>query len=1534
MDNNIFVLTDQGISYQMFLPDHATDYIQKKVAETGTPYEVDMLRDMGARLAPGDLALDIGANIGNHSLYLAAVYGCEVIAFEPNAHLANSLVQSAKFNDLDARIKVIAKGVGVKPGLATFSARRPDNLGAQSLLEGEGEIPVVTLDDQHLGKRVKLIKIDVEGMELAVLRGAEGLIARDRPVLYVESSTESAFRELMSFLQKQNYLFSDTFNATPTHLFLPAETVTTEQHLQHLTTRKVLESYRNAAEIATLRETLNNANLKYRAVTQQLADARVTASQTSDGAQTDALHIANMKCRAVTKQLAAARESLHAAAITAEATDRQTKALRQEVAELEARLHEKFSDNAPPLDREAGSSVSPEMVASWILALPLSPIDAARRFAALSDRIRPQFPDQALALIRAAYELDPSPRIARKIGFALIETGAAEDALKILQPVLDGLNLSSREDRLLKFAREGHDATTLKVRAGRAVRSSLRVAAIMDEFTYTGYAPECELQQLSPRNWETELEDFRPELLLVESAWRGLNEEWGPKVGKLSGEVKGVLEWCRSRNVPTAFWNKEDPVHFDTFLTTAQRFDVVFTTDIDCIPRYKAALGHDRVHLLPFACQPEIHNPLEIGPRKDAFCFAGAYYVRYPDRTRDLDDFLNKLSGYRPFEIFDRNFGKDHADYMFPEGYQKYIVGTLPPSEIDRAYKGYTFGINLNSVKNSQSMYARRVYELLASNTRIISNYSRGLRLMFGDLVVSTDSGEEALRRVRKQDELGLTARLRLAGLRKALSEHTYGHRLARVAYHAGVDVPDPASLAQITLLAQAKTLSEAESLLAQVRRQKVTGMRVILVIPAEIDLPAADLPCPMRRMTPEDAAHVRLGNLVSGDEWVAGLVAGDYYGANYLTDLILATRYSDAVAIGKAAYHRIDESAVALVDGPSYVSVDRLPFRRLLLRGDQTPAARLDRWLETLHEAILERTNLLALDPFGYCEGGALQSEDEELVQAAVEDLPELNVGMAEADLAERANAMPPAPDVEINVPFISGAALVADMPKPGSGKITWKTHGKGVCRLTSTLGDENHLYVYERKERPLPELRGEDGRFRAHPQVGPGLNTEFVVVWLDSQRQKLGHQMLHPNRNTRLEPSEGTEFVRFGIRLRGPGSCDVHGILLGDRHPAPRPIFSGSKLLLLTNHYPSYQHLYRNGFVHSRVRAYRELGGITPDIYRLRPEQDLSWHEFQNIDCMTGSAEQLDLLLGSGQYDHVLVHFLDEPMWRVLERYVDKVRVTVWVHGAEVQPWWRRTFNYSTEEELEKAKEDSDQRLAFWQRLFAPLPKNLRFIFVSQNFANEVFEDLKVICPPDQFEIIHNPVDDQLFTYNEKSVEQRGKVLSIRPFSSAKYANDLSVSAILALQQRDFFNELEFRIIGDGPQFDEITAPLIDIPNVSCEKRFLSQPEIASLHREYGIFLNPTRWDSQGVSRDEAMSSGLVPVTSRVAAIPEFMDESCGYMAEPEDAENLASAIVDMWKDPEIFLRKSRAAAERVRRQSAKEKIARAELRVIQEC
>ncbi|MFO7908288.1 MAG: glycosyltransferase [Pirellulaceae bacterium] len=154
------------------------------------------------------------------------------------------------------------------------------------------------------------------------------------------------------------------------------------------------------------------------------------------------------------------------------------------------------------------------------------------------------------------------------------------------------------------------------------------------------------------------------------------------------------------------------------------------------------------------------------------------------------------------------------------------------------------------------------------------------------------------------------------------------------------------------------------------------------------------------------------------------------------------------------------------------------------------------------------------------------------------------------------------------------------------------------------------------------------------------------------------------------------------------------------------------------------------------------------------------------------------------------------------------------------------------------------------------------------------------------------------------------------LRP--SRQYANDLSVEAINVLSKEPFFNELQFRLIGDGALFEETVAPLRDFPNVKIERRFLTQNEIAALHKEYGIFLCPSRWDSQGVSRDEAMSSGLVPVTSSIAAIPEFADKDCAVLVPSESAEELAQGIIRLYNNPDRFEALSISAARRVREQS----------------
>ncbi|RCL29141.1 methyltransferase type 12 [Pseudomonas sp. AFG_SD02_1510_Pfu_092] len=1054
--------------------------------------------------------------------------------------------------------------------------------------------------------------------------------------------------------------------------------------------------------------------------------------------------------------------------------------------------------------------------------------------------------------------------------------------------------------------------------------SRLKVACVMDEFTFGSYRYECDLMQLTPGNWKAELEGFGPELLFIESAWRGKDELWGSKVGHNSQELQDILAWCRQNKVPTVFWNKEDPVHFETFLTTAKHFDHVFTTDIDCIHRYKGALGHERVYLLPFACQPALHNPIELYERKDAFCFAGAYYARYPERTRDLGNFVCELPKFRPLEIFDRNFGKNDANYQFPDEYQPYIVGTLPFEKIDTAYKGYRYAINLNSIKQSQSMFARRVFELLGCNTITVSNFSRGVRLLFGDLVVTTDNGEEMLRRLQLLAQNPLNNdKLKLAALRKVMQEHTYTQRLEYVLSKVTGTVTAQ-RLPEIVVVCEAQDRQQFDMLRAHLNRQAYSQVRMVIITDAYQSSIVSDDPR-ILVFKPAQLKKSSLGELVGNTPWVAAFVPDDYYGPNYLLDLALATRYSRAQMVGKAAHFTCKgQEAELQANEQAYRPAQTLSARRALVATEIVAGQPLLNWLKGLPSLEYAHEQGLAIDPFNYCENGSAQQDH---ISAKVDDL-DLNVGMSIDQLQARAQAIAPL-KVSHDSPEITGRTL-AGMFGVKHNKFLDLTVDLDNWRVSSKLADGKHEYVYALNEASLDQLNIQDRKLKLYLDCTPGLNLQLVVLFLDAEKQRISHVMQHANRNQTCEVPPEAAFVRFGLRAYASGNTEIKALVLGHRNLQPSEMLGRSQHLVVTNHYPAYEDLYRNGFVHSRVMAYQEQN-LNVDIFRMRRNQAVSYHEFQNVDVVTGCQTTLAKMLESGQYKSVLVHFLDPDMWEVLKRFAHRVKVVVWVHGAEVQPWWRREYNYSDEHQLALAKAESEKRMAFWRETLSNMPANLKLVFVSRYFAEEVMEDVGFRIPEDRYEIIHNPIDTETFSYQAKPEAQRMKLLSIRPYASAKYANDLSVKAIELLAKKPYFNDLEFRMIGDGVLFEDTLAPLRKFSNVTIERGFLKHQEIAALHKQYGLFLCPTRMDAQGVSRDEAMASGLVAVTNAVTAIPEFVDDECGILAPGDDAQAMADGIARVIESPELFRKMSAAARARVEQQTAKHSIIDREIKLI---
>lgn len=162
-------------------------------------------------LKPGMTIIDVGANIGAHTLYFAEVAGPggNILAFEPQRTLHQMLCANLALNEV-ANARAMQMGVGRSPGQAFIPAidyGQTGNFGGVSLdaQERGGEtVMVVPLDGIGLDA-CHFIKIDVEGMEEEVIAGAAGVIKRDRPVLYVENDRRPKSAGLIARLQALNY---------------------------------------------------------------------------------------------------------------------------------------------------------------------------------------------------------------------------------------------------------------------------------------------------------------------------------------------------------------------------------------------------------------------------------------------------------------------------------------------------------------------------------------------------------------------------------------------------------------------------------------------------------------------------------------------------------------------------------------------------------------------------------------------------------------------------------------------------------------------------------------------------------------------------------------------------------------------------------------------------------------------------------------------------------------------------------------------------------------------------------------------------------------------------------------------------------------------------------------------------------------------------------------------------------------------------------------------------------------------------------
>jgi len=209
-----------GFRFQL----HPYYFIDRSILAFGG-YDLPLLRFLHGRLRPGQVCLDVGANLGQVSVHMGALVrpGGRVLSFEPLPHVRERLVRHVAENGLAQVVEVHPLALADRTGTATFhfAERAVDNQGMGSLVMDEHpslalrcEVRTMRLDDfvaERRIERIDWIKIDIQGAEPLFLEGARATLERDAPDLLVEVDADdlraagSTSRELLAQLDRLGY---------------------------------------------------------------------------------------------------------------------------------------------------------------------------------------------------------------------------------------------------------------------------------------------------------------------------------------------------------------------------------------------------------------------------------------------------------------------------------------------------------------------------------------------------------------------------------------------------------------------------------------------------------------------------------------------------------------------------------------------------------------------------------------------------------------------------------------------------------------------------------------------------------------------------------------------------------------------------------------------------------------------------------------------------------------------------------------------------------------------------------------------------------------------------------------------------------------------------------------------------------------------------------------------------------------------------------------------------------------------------------
>lgn len=452
---------------------------------------------------------------------------------------------------------------------------------------------------------------------------------------------------------------------------------------------------------------------------------------------------------------------------------------------------------------------------------------------------------------------------------------------------------------------------------------NINIGIIADEFLFNSFKDIANFYYINRSNYKnTDIDVF-----IIASAWRGLDNDWrglgNPQNVELRHELENIISFYRSKGVKIVFYSKEDPTNYDNFVDIAKKCDYIFTTAIEKVEDYKKECNNEKVYVLEFGVNPIYNNPIGLNSPekiKNGAIFAGSWYEKYSNRKKDTRKiFDGVINANGKLKVIDRNFNKNLINHRFPVEYLEYISPSIDHSTLQKVFKLYQWAINLNSIQNSQTMFANRIYELLAMGNLILSNYSIGINNQFPNIFTIQNS-DEIKYIMNNYSEKDLYT-LQMYGIRKVLRHHTTFHRVSYLLNKIGYD------------------------------NFVIRNKKVAVVVD---DISNKNHLENFNRQTYKDAELITIDDLIKKYEsfdYITFFHSNYEYGEYYLEDLVNGFKYTNSSYITKDAYYDGDK----YIDGVEHDYIDYIRDKyRTLFRRD-----------------LFELPDLIKIDKETACENG-----------------------------------------------------------------------------------------------------------------------------------------------------------------------------------------------------------------------------------------------------------------------------------------------------------------------------------------------------------------------------------------------------------------------------------------------------------------------------------------------------------------------------------------------------------------------------------